>query len=344
MSQIITIDKERIIQELSVNCNAYNLSYIKYCCHITAEELKGKIRDSKGKVRDEVLLSWNKCPKILSVGNIPTLIPTGTTEVYFWGGFGVGRTSIVAALLNAALRMGVYMPRAGEGLGFMTDLASCFNIESDAPAVPYLSALSCDTLQSLPLSLFDIEGGKEHKLSIVVSSSEVVERYLWRLHGKEERIPDVKITFDILNTLLKDKTNPKCHFFVLDSHPCKFIQQTEVLQSVIQYFQENDIFNSTTEGVSIIVTKCDQFSTDSSEWPRLAIEYVKKNFPTLLNTLKKVVGSTHEGGLGLNDGKINIIPFSVGELFFEQLFLFNPEPAKQLVKFLIKCTKASVRE
>ena len=343
IAELMAEQKERIIRELCEDRNAYHLKYIK-ACGITVDDLRGKIKDSKGQVRDEVLKSWNKFPQPLTMGVTPTEIPEGSTEVYFWGVPGAGRTCMLAAMLNAAQRMGVYMPREGEGLGFMTDLATVFNSDPSAPAVPHLDALCADTLQSLPLSLLEIEDKshyKEHKLSIVVSSGEVVELYSRRLQGLKDKTSYIKIPFNRLNSFLLDKTNSKYHFFVLDCNSyMEESRQAEYLQRVALYFQKYEIFNSTTAGIGIIVTKCDLLSPDNNEWPSLAEEYVNKFYPALLNKLKHIVGPKRYGGLGVNNGNVNIIPFSVGELFLRRFFLFNPEPAKKMVKTLMECTPA----
>lgn len=60
----------------------------------------------------------------------------------------------------------------------------------------------------------------------------------------------------------------------------------------------------------------------------------------MVNQLKQIVGPKRHGGLGINDGSIRVIPFSIGDVFLQKLCLFNPDPAKRMVNMLMECSPA----
>ena len=137
-----------------------------------------------------------------------------------------------------------------------------------------------------------------------------------------------------LVSFLQNKANPKYHFIIVDAKPGLDNRQQRYLEEAVLYFKQAGLFNETTQGISIIVTKSDELSSDSSEWPRLATEYIKNCYSDMVNQLKQIVGPKRHGGLGINDGTIKVIPFSIGDVFLQKLCLFNPEPAERLVKIL----------
>jgi hypothetical protein len=53
------------------------------------------------------------------------------------------------------------------------------------------------------------------------------------------------------------------------------------------------------------------------------------------------MGDPKNGGLGLSDGTLEVIPLSIGEVFFQSLCIFDPAPAEVLVKLLIEYSKVA---
>ena len=339
--------KQSIINALSSDRNAFKLSFIK-TMGITADDLKGKIKDSCGRVRDDVLLSWDKKPKDLDMGKTPTNIPVGSTEVYFWGVPGSGKTCAMAAILSQAIRMGCFAPRRGAGLGYMNGLSSVFVAEPDKPAVCLPPASDVDTTQYLPLTLNEVIPGKkgrdiikQHNLSVIEISGEIFECFSDEVEGKPFKSDQHKVTYEQLKSYLNGRENPKYHFFILDSKPMKDSEQMRYLQNAALFFKDEGIFNSTTQGISLIVTKSDVLSSDRDMWADCAVDAASKYFSSLVNQLKVIVGDPKEGGLGISDGSLNVIPLSIGEVFFQSLCLFDPAPATVLVRLLLEYSKVA---
>jgi len=169
-------EKKRIIDALIDDPNAYSLDYLK-AMEFTPDELVGILHDNWGQVRNEVLKSWEKVSCHLQVEKTPSAIPSGTTEVYFWGIPGAGHTCLIASILNTAKKMGFFSPHPGEGLVYMMELASSFE---DCPTVLALllpDRTAVEGIQCLPLNLIEYKGKKqiEHRLSIIENSGEIFE-------------------------------------------------------------------------------------------------------------------------------------------------------------------------
>lgn len=339
-------EKENIIRNLEEDRNAYSLAYIK-SYGISSNDLRGRIRDSKGQVRDEVLRSWEIIPKILNMGETPESIPEGCTEVYFWGVPGSGKTCAMAAILSCARKKKHFAPRPGKGLAYMNDLSSMFTPEPGIPAVYLPAGSDVDTTQYLPLTLNEkIENRKgskviSHNLSVIEISGEIFECFSCELENRPYKSIEHRTTYEQLKKYLKSNDNPKYHFFILDSKPTQNADQMRHLQNAALFFQTEGVFNATTQGISLIVTKSDILSPNRNDWVRCAEEAAEEYFGSLVTQLKAIVGNPDDGGLGISDGTLPVIPLSIGEVFFQKLCLFDPEPATVLVDLLIEYSKVA---
>lgn len=345
---ILIGQKENILRALSEDRNAYPLNYIKNVLGITKEDLLDRIKDSQGRIRNEVLNSWDKNPINLLMGKTPKCIPAGSTEVYFWGVPGSGKTCAMAAILSQARQMGCFAPRRGEGLAYMNALSSMFMAEPTRPAVCLPPGSDVDTTQYLPLTLNERIKGRngqeeirQHNLSVIEISGEIFECFSNEVEGRPFPTQQHEETYEQLKKYLRSNDNPKFHFFILDSKPLRDTNQMQFLQNAALYFQEEGIFNNTTQGISLIVTKSDVLSPDRSQWVECAKDAATRYFNSLVTQLKVIVGNPKAGGLGLTDGSLEVIPLSIGEVFFQSLCLFDPEPATVLVQKLIAYSKVA---
>ena len=333
--------KREIIAQLEKDPNAYGLDYIKEQ-GITADDLRGEIKDSNGKVHDELLDRWNATGVSLvkDKNAAPKSISNGSTEVYFWGIPGSGKTCAMAAILSQAKKDGHFEPLSGNGLEYMMQLSCVFHPESN-PVSILPERTTTETTEFLPFILNEKvktgilsrdKGPRPHKVSIIELSGEIFECFGERMKGND--LPDGhKETFDLLNTYL-ESGNPKYHFFVLDSMPNAL--QSDALQLATLYFNQHDLFNEKTQGISIIVTKCDTLtkSKDIKEMQNSAKAYAESTFNSFITTLRGIVCR-----LGITNGDIPIHPLSIGEVFFQHMCLFDGSSAKELVQTLMDYAK-----
>lgn len=336
ISQLMAGRKASIIDVIKKDNNAYPLTYIRDVLKITREDLRGI-------VDDDVLKSWDKRPKNLTMGVTPKEIPTGSTEVYFWGIPGSGKTCAMAAILSRARQMGCFAPRVGSGLAYMNELSTMFISERERPAVFLPAGSDVDTTQYLPLTLnekIQEKSGKTtikpHNLSVIEISGEIFECFSCEIEGIPFKTRGHQSTYEQLKQYLKNEDNPKYHFFILDSKPLRDSDQMRYLQNAALYFQENKIFNRTTQGISLIVTKSDVLSTNRNEWVQCAKDAAVNYFDSLVTQLKLICGDPKQGGLGLNNGSLDVIPLSIGKVYLQQLCLFDPQPATVLVNKLME--------
>lgn len=331
--------KRKIIEDLAKNANAHPFdNFSKW--GITPDDLRGKIKDSKGIVHDEVLNSWNKTRLQLVLGDTPKSIEEKCTEIYFWGDPGSGKTCAMAAILSCVNQLGYFKPRSGPGAKYMSQLAGAFGSTQDAPAVFLPQGTSQEVTQYMPLTL----NAKEmHDLAIIELSGEVFKCFKVAMTDGEEYFETAEKdtdkaklakTYKQVKRYLESK-NPKYHFFVLDSQSDD-AGQADSLNWAAAYFDENKLFNDTTLGISLIVTKCDRLSPDKKQWQACANKCAEKRAPALVKSLKQILGPK---GLKLTDGRIEIIPLSIGEVFFQKLCLFDAEPAEGLVNTLLQYAK-----
>lgn len=329
--------KDDIIEELKKDINARTRAELHYN-GITLSDLYEVIPDEQAreKVLDKDLFSADQ-PNLDLGEDSAIVIPKGYTEVYFWGVPSSGKTCTMATILAAADKMGAYKPGSGGADEYMDDLKDLFTQSKKATILPVSTQI--DKTQYLPLTLMETRKGQNlaHKVSIIELSGEVFE--LFRDASKDKHLEKQK-TFKQILSYLNDKDNPKYHFFVLDCDSTHQFQSS-YLQRAALYFEENNIFNENTQGISIILTKADRLihsKDDANNITRIATDYVKENLSSFTNQMISIVGP---GGLQLNDGSIPVIPMSIGDVYFKDLCIVNTDYAKVIVKLLMEYSKVA---
>lgn len=311
--ELLAGHKEDIIRALVEDRNAFPINYIK-ACGITIDDLLGRITDSRGNVRDEVLLGgWNEIPKGILLGKAPAMIPKGNTEVYFWGLPSSGRCCIMTAIINHA-HMSNYNVKYTESL---------------YPFIKFEGAVKClpfsdhNFINYVPICL------NSENISLIKIPGNMINTFIKKTEGLQLNSVD-EGNYELLISYLQNKDNPKYHFFCIDS----ILRDPDVrmYNKASLFFQESGIFNKATKGIHLIVTKCDLLSPNKDEWGRIVVEFITKYYDSFVESLKKIVSPIN--GLGLT-GCLRIFPFSMGEVFFQQLCLFDPSSADSLLRFLM---------
>lgn len=325
--------KEDIIDTLSKDRNAYHLRYIKEC-GIYPPDLYGKIKDSKGRVRDDIFIGWDQEQVITPITITPRDIPSGNVELYVWGAHGSGKTCAIESMLNGL--------KISEKTCAIKSVFGGFKIDCAFPVVTLPAPSPADSLLywQAPIRVNNGKRTKEMELSIVEIPSSIFDCFECELYGTP-LTEEIKSTYDQLKSLLENGHNPKYHFFILDSMPIQNFHELERLQVAASYFYHYNskwVFNKTTRGIYLVVTKSELLSQNRNEWLERAKNCVRSNYYHLVTSLKRVVG--HDG-LGLGDNSLKVIPFSIGEVFFKDLCIYDPEPAKAFVNLLLSSLKES---
>jgi hypothetical protein len=276
----------------------------------------------------------------LRIGNTPTSIPDGYTEVYFWGATGSGKTCALGAILQKAEQKGYLNIAPGEGFYYATQLKNIFS--DDGLANDYLPPPSpLETTQYLPFTLKHPSENFSRSVSLIELSGEIFKCFFYKNAGLELPTEDHVRTFNSLNTFL-NSDNRKIHFFFIDYNrenkpDGNGLKQSDYLAAASTYFNNNKVFVKATDAIYVVLTKSDLLIDEEGnkipEGKRL--EYAKKhlndeNYNSFIETLK-----TNCKKHSINGGKLTVEPFSLGDVYFQQICNFDGSSADSIVQILL---------
>jgi len=266
----------------------------------------------------------------LDIGSTPQQIPTGYTEVYFWGDPGSGKTCAISGILSKAERMGILDTHAGPGYGYMNQLKNIFT-----NTIGYLPNFGTadDVTQCLQFDLKD-EEGKKHPITFIELSGEIFKFYYYRLIKKSMN-PEREETFRKL-TRLMNSSNRKVHFFVFDlqKDPMKVdslgLRQHDYLDAAQKYFKETNIFKESTDAIYIIATKSDLLDCNVDQRADAARDLLREHYPSFVDVLKDACKS-----FKINDNRdLRVVPFTLGDVYFNFLCKFNDRSSLEIIRTL----------
>ena len=318
--------KYQYIQELKEDINAYNTIQLN-AYGVTFDDLG----NNGISIPDTIKKIWSDGGLSLQYGKTPDSIPKGRTEIYFWGAPGSGKTCTLAAILGTAQKRGFYDPQQGSGLMYMNQLSNLFI--NDTATLPPPTGI--EITQALSFDLRD-ENHKKHPVSLIEISGEIFECFSYAITGQE--IPDDGHleAYQSLLKFLQSTDNPKYHFFIIDVNnttlDCFGQSQMTYLQNAALFFNDNNIFNSKTAGINVLVTKSDLLTSNKGERKSAAIQILKDKYLNFVNSLKDIA-LEHNLIKSLKD-EIPVIPFTLGEVYLRDKCLFNPEMSDEVIRIL----------
>lgn len=267
---------------------------------------------------------------IETMGRMPIEIEDGYTEVYFWGIPSSGKTCALAAILSTACEKGLIQQEAGTGFGYMTDLMNIFS--SPVGMLPE-SGTRFDETQYLPFSLNKKEKEKgSRKIALIELSGEIFECFDTVNSSRLFRTPDHQRTFNVLSKYLKGP-NRKIHFFFIDysddgSLNEKGRTQLNYLNAASLYFKNNKIFENSTDAIYIVTTKSDYMTHGNRTM--IAKDYLNTNFLQFVTGLKGICKK-----YSINNGELTVLPFSLGEVYFQRICRKDETSSVQILNILI---------
>lgn len=264
-----------------------------------------------------------------------------STEVYFWGIPSSGKSCALGAILSVANNGHVAKTMMKDndclGYGYMNRLSSLF-------AVGDVSVLPGKTPTTATYEMgFDLEDqeGKSHPLTCMDLAGELM-RCMYRSDAGEHLANDELETLDILtNALIDPKTrtqNKKIHFFVMEygaeDREYDGLKQDVYLNGALQYIKRTGIFKEDTIAIYIIITKVDKAHAHQGQLGSILKDYISENYGGFYNGLVKICKDYE-----INNGVVEIIPFSLGQVCFQDYCLFDEKPAANIVRKLLERTK-----
>jgi hypothetical protein len=276
----------------------------------------------------------------LQIGQTPTSIPDGYTEVYFWGGTGSGKTCALGAILQMADQKGYLNIATGPGYHYANQIKSVFS--DDDLANDYLPAPSpVETTQYLPFTLKRPNEKYSRSVSLIELSGEIFKCFYFKNAGLELPTQTHVDTFNSLNNFL-NSSNRKIHFFFIDYNrenkpDGSYITQSGYLAAASTYFNNNQVFGKTTDAIYVVLTKSDLLTDEEGNSIHISkrVEYAKKhldekNYNSFINTLKDICKK-----YSINAGKLTVEPFSLGKVYFQQICNFDGSAADTIVELLM---------
>lgn len=264
-----------------------------------------------------------------------------STEVYFWGIPSSGKSCALGAILSVANNGHVAKTMMKDndciGYGYMNRLSSLF-ATGDVSVLPGKT----HTMATYEMG-FDLEDneGKVHPLTCMDLAGELM-RCMYRSDAGENLFDEELETLDILtNALIDPKTrtkNKKIHFFVMEygaeDREYDGLKQDVYLNGALQYIKRTGIFKDDTVAIYIIITKVDKAHAPQGQLGSILKKYISDNYGGFYNGLVKICKDYE-----INNGDVEIIPFSLGQVCFQDYCLFDEKPAANIVKKLLARTK-----
>lgn len=284
-----------------------------------------------GEERTKAIRLYQK-PADLPFSMPPAALGDHSTEVYFWGTPSSGKTCALGAILSSVQRKGIFSPELCAGYDYMTRLS---NIFGQAGYCTFPESTSFGNIQEMRMLLKD-EDKATHHVTLIDLAGELFRSAYFKLHGlflqdEQQQALDTALTY------LGDRRNRKIHFFVVeyDAHNRQWngLSMANYLDNMVLYLKQQGIFRKTTDGVYVLVTKCDKIPCTPDERPQKAYEYVRDNLLSFYNTLQDVC---HDAGV--ND--LKVLAFSVGDVFAQNLCEFDGTDTEKVVAKLFDKTRA----
>ena len=262
-------------------------------------------------------------------------INPGSTEVYFWGMPGSGKSCALGAVLSIANNGGDKMiQQPCQGGDYMTRLSGLFRYDGDHTFLPS----GTDVKNTYEMRFSIIRDQKEHPLSLIDFSGELF-RCLYKQHTNIVLTDDEKPALETLTNLLKEHAseNRKIHFFVVEygaeDRKLDGLPQGDYLQRAAEHLNNIGVFDQYTDAVYIILTKADkagEFDSREDE-DNHYLNYMSKHYSGFYRALKHMC-EKHS----INGGKLEFVPFSIGEVCFKNFCCFDSASAREILDYIVE--------
>ncbi|MDR2693354.1 MAG: hypothetical protein LBB74_03970 [Chitinispirillales bacterium] len=280
----------------------------------------------------------------LVAGNIPSRpadIPTGFTDIFFWGMPSSGKTCALSAILNTIKTN--YAPtdpmiEKQFGKSYRDKLMYLFR--NDCAYLPAATIL--ERTQYMPFRLKTLEEPERYyrNVSFFELSGEIFKYIYDVVNGSdlagsrenEEKREQKNIAFKTLDLLL-NSDNQKIHFFFIDHSAKKqHIEEQEMfLNAATTYFiNTKNIFQKKTDAIYIILTKADGIQAiDDRERSQKAAMFLKERFGAFINA---IVNQCRRYSIKEPSMKI----FSIGDVYFSKICRINRKYSRRIIDELLQ--------
>ena len=258
------------------------------------------------------------------------------TEVYFWGIPSSGKSCALGAILSAAnsgkIARSMQRDPDCQGYGYMNRLANLFKTNGSVGTLPAGTAISSTYEMGFNL---EAEDGKVHPITCIDLAGELV-RCMYKHDAREPLTDEQQNVLQTLTDVLIDNRtdNRKIHFFVIEygaeDRLYENLPQSVYLDAAVAYIQRTGIFKKDTDGLYLLITKVDKAHAVGEELREKLRAYISDNYQGFYNGLCKICKDNE-----INGGKVEIQPFTLGSVCFQNYCKFKDETAATVVRTLI---------
>lgn len=325
--------RDAFLDKIRKNKNAYKADDIK-------EEIKSGTADWSdiaeifGEDEKDAIKNFVK-PSDLPRHTPPEALIGNTAEVYFWGTPSSGKTCALGAIISNAKNNGIFSPEQCPGYDYMTRLSNIFKRQGIC-TLPSNSDIS--SVHEMVMGLRDKEK-KTHMVTLIDLAGELFKT----VYFKQNNISVGAEKEDTLNKVmgyLSNTKNKKIHFFVIEygAHNNEWdgLKMENYLDSMRVYLESHEVIKKSTDGIYVLVTKCDIMDCEREERAENAFNYVKKEFPSFWNTLCDIC-------INVGISQPMVLSFSIGEVFAQNLCKFDPQDTDKVIDKLLRKTYAKSR-
>lgn len=272
--------------------------------------------------------------------NILQRIYKSSTEIYFWGIPSSGKTCALGAILSVAnngkVAKSMIKNNQCQGYGYMTQLAQLFKANGTVGSLP--EGTSIYTSYEMGFDLLD-EKGRTHPITCIDLAGELI-RCMYKSDAGEFLTDQETTSLQTLTNVLKDNRSKgrKVHFFVLEyggeNRKYENLPQSVYLDAALRYIEQTKIFAQDTDAIYLMLTKVDKTGQVGDKLIETLQTYIEENYKSFYQGLEHICRQH-----GINNGKVDRVPFSLGQVCFQDYCLFDEESATNVVNILLNHSK-----
>jgi len=312
---------------------------------ITWDDLREVFSDAQV----QAIKDWSDAP-VLPYCKPPKNLLKNSTEIYFWGTKATGKTCAMGAVLSAAKREGRLIPLNCQHGAYLAQLSNLFASGSGTAICNLPPSTQKDSISELNMELVD-DKDRKHKVTFIDLAGEMVTG-IYKLQNGIALLESEQETVNQIMSYLDNPHNNKIHFFVLEYGAANRevkelsgmgymgVYQIDVLTSIAQFLDQKGGLRKSTVGVYGLVTKSDKIDTElgtkPDERPKLAHEYVESDLTAFWRAIKIACDRA-------NVKDVKTISFSIGDVFAQNLCVFDGSDSKKIINRLLLKTPVEPR-
>ncbi len=258
-----------------------------------------------------------------------------STEVYFWGVPSSGKSCAIGAILSAAhsgnVAKSIISNNDSQGYGYMNHLKDVFRSGS---VISLVAGTAKTCFYEMGFTLVDHDN-KKHRITLIDMAGELMQ-CLYKKDADESLLTDddKAMLGTLNNVLVSNRTRSrKMHFFVIEygveDREGQTTQDT-YLRGAMNYLRSLKIFKNDTDAIFIMISKADKAKAESTAEFR---NYIQSHFKGFYQDLSQICEENE-----INNGRVENLAFSLGNVCFQNYCLFDPRSAEFVVKTLIERT------